>query len=453
MRETNEAGKEIAAGFDPVRDARRVDNQFDFSQEVDDESDDPDSDDDWEADVAFSNVVADVVVAEESDLNEELSRAARLAEKDVEFKGNDATWVAEQHGRLEVQPWWRPKHNRGDANKEFKKTKRGCFCVRPSETELGTYTYACSVSMGDGQMTHMLLLPSYAGKDSAAAGKTIYRFGSTSRLLFNSVTKLIAYYCGHCFVGRSRMNGIKLRGKVLHEEQAGGFTLTPASSPAPVAELEDSDSDSDDDWEMDEPIAADFVVDDNVDAKQFVEQNESKAGASYKGTDKKWVATQHMILGAQPWFRPEMTRTRANKALRGKKRGKFVIRPSGSELGTYACSISIGKSKNDVTHMLVLPSFADDASVEGGTRYRFGTKSKLMFNSIPKLVAYHISHPYGGTNHDLAGLQLKGKVIGLGKIIKGKRKSGNMKSSASALADDFGGFGEDAEDAEDAEML
>ena len=155
---------------------------------ADSDSDDPD---DWEEDEVFQAVRADVVVPETKDLQEELARLSRLAETDYDFTtkkkeylGTDKQWVSEQHGRLEVQPWWRPKHGRGDSNKEFKMTKRGCFCVRPSETELGTY--ACSISMGDSKMKHMLLLPSYAGKDSTAEGKTVYRFGTQSKLYVNS---------------------------------------------------------------------------------------------------------------------------------------------------------------------------------------------------------------------------------------------------------------------------
>ena len=142
-----------------------------------DDSDDPD---DWEEDEVFQSVTADVVISEAKDLKEELARLARLAENDFnfttkkkEYQGNDTMWVAEQHELLFKQPWWRSDHSRKDANSEFDRTKRGCFCVRPSETETGTY--ACSISMGDSKMKHMLLLPSYAGKESTAEGKTVCR--------------------------------------------------------------------------------------------------------------------------------------------------------------------------------------------------------------------------------------------------------------------------------------
>lgn len=67
---------------------------------------------------------------------------------------------------------------------------------------------------------HMLILPSYAGNDSGAPGNTRYRLGTYSRLLFNTVPKLVAYYIGHPYINTSR-----LKGEVVPEEQEGGYMM------------------------------------------------------------------------------------------------------------------------------------------------------------------------------------------------------------------------------------
>ena len=70
------------------------------------------------------------------------------------------------------------------------------------------------------------------------------------------------------------------------------------------------------------------------------------------------------------------------------------MRVSVSEPGHYA--ISCIQHGNDFDHMLILPSRAADTgtSAPGGTRYRLGTYTKELFNTVPKLVAYYIDHAY-----------------------------------------------------------
>jgi len=53
--------------------------------------------------------------------------------------------------------------------------------------------FALSVVQEGGQLDHMLVLPSYAGKDANAPGATRYRLGTYSKMLFNTVPKLCAY--------------------------------------------------------------------------------------------------------------------------------------------------------------------------------------------------------------------------------------------------------------------
>ncbi len=43
----------------------------------------------------------------------------------------------------------------------------------------------------------MLILPSWAGPDSDAPGRTVYRLGSGSTLVFNTIVKLVKYYSEH----------------------------------------------------------------------------------------------------------------------------------------------------------------------------------------------------------------------------------------------------------------
>ena len=91
----------------------------------------------------------------------------------------------------------------------------GSFVTRVSQSQPGHF--ALSVVQEGKHFDHMLILPSYAGNDSGAPGNTRYRLGTYSRLLFNTVPKLVAYYIGHPYINTSR-----LIGEVVPEAQEGG---------------------------------------------------------------------------------------------------------------------------------------------------------------------------------------------------------------------------------------
>jgi len=112
----------------------------------------------------------------------------------------------------------------------------------------------------------------------------------------------------------------------------------------------------------------------------------------YLAVDPDWLADQWDMLSTQPWFRGFFDRSKANAELKGKDPGTFVTRVSTSQPGHFA--LSVVQDGGHIDHMLILPSYAGDPSVPGNTRYRLGTYSRSLFNTIPKLVAYYIGHPY-----------------------------------------------------------
>lgn len=63
-------------------------------------------------------------------------------------------------------------------------------------TRIATGHYAISAVRPKGTIVSMLILPSYAGPESIAPGRTQYRLGTHSRDLFNTVPKLLMYYTG-----------------------------------------------------------------------------------------------------------------------------------------------------------------------------------------------------------------------------------------------------------------
>lgn len=107
-----------------------------------------------------------------------------------------------------------------------------------------------------------------------------------------------------------------------------------------------------------------------------------------------WLDEQHERMKKQSWFRPDTKygRPQAEKELKGKHAGFFVVRIS-SQAGHYA--ISAVRKNGTIDHMLILPSYAGaESKSPGKTQYRLGTYSKDLFNTIPKLIAYYIAHPY-----------------------------------------------------------
>lgn len=324
----------------------------------------------------------DFELDEDMDMTQFLAKAAQQAKGDGNFQGMNDEWIEQQHDKLSKQPWYKGDIGRKDALTVLKGKQDGAFLVRASQSQPGTY--ACSL-VDKGKVDHMLLLPSYAGAEAEAPGATYYRFGTKTKRLFNTVPKLIAYYIGHELDGTK----LKLQGEVHAESQAGGFLASTAEEDNEGAYME---------------MQPDAVVEGDV--QQFA-QKASKASErdnEFKGDNIAWLEQQHAMLRSQPWFRQDMARKVANAALFRKADGAFVVRPSTSKVGHYA--ISFVKA-GQVDHMLCLPSYAgNDPSVPGATRYRFGTKTTALFNTIPKLIAYYIGHKI-----PRVGIKLKGKVV------------------------------------------
>lgn len=110
----------------------------------------------------------------------------------------------------------------------------------------------------------------------------------------------------------------------------------------------------------------------------------------------EWLDTQYEKMKKQKWFHwdPKYGRAEAEDELRKRSIGEFVVRIS-SQPGHYA--ISVVRKNKQVDHMLILPSYAGaESNSPGKTQYRIGTYSTDLFNTVPKLIAYYIAHPYYG---------------------------------------------------------
>ena len=88
------------------------------------------------------------------------------------------------------------------------------------------------------------------------------------------------------------------------------------------------------------------------------------------------------------WYRPELTRSTANEALKNLGVGRYIVRESASQPGCYAISVSIGER---CWHGVITPSTTKD----GRTLYKLYAKHK--FESIPDLVAYYHEQPVART--------------------------------------------------------
>lgn len=127
---------------------------------------------------------------------------------------------------------------------------------------------------------------------------------------------------------------------------------------------------------------------------------EMKDKSKYQAVDPSWLDSQHAKLANLSWFRDKGTCTAkdAVKELMGDgKQGHFLMRVLyGKELdtlhgnyvytGNYAISVRL---EAKVYSLLVLPSWDPSMKADGQTLYRIGTRSKLLFESIPQLVEYY----------------------------------------------------------------
>jgi len=144
-------------------------------------------------------------------------------------------------------------------------------------------------------------------------------------------------------------------------------------------------------------VQPDEVVPDAIDNPMYFKEGQVEgagAGTGYMAVEPDWLSEQWDMLSDQPWFRGFQNRDECEQELNAYPPGGFVVRVSVSEPGHYA--ISCIQHGNDFDHMLILPSRAADTgtSAPGGTRYRLGTYTKELFNTVPKLVAYYIDHAY-----------------------------------------------------------
>jgi len=142
-------------------------------------------------------------------------------------------WLEEQWKLLSDQPWFRgdPKYRREDADAELLPQNPGTFVVRVSFSQPGHY--AISAKSKKGHVHSMLILPSWAGPNSDAPGRTVYRLGSTSKLIFNTIVKLVKYYSEHNYYECDR-----LVGEIRPENQKGGYLMVKPGDLAAVQRAE-----------------------------------------------------------------------------------------------------------------------------------------------------------------------------------------------------------------------
>jgi len=169
-----------------------------------------------DVDASYLAVTPDHVFTTEAELTGYLEMSAADVGEDGGYLAVDQDWLSDQWGLMAEQAWFRGDMRRDAAKKELHKRPVGSFVVRVSQSEPGHF--ALSVVQEGGKLDHMLVLPSFAGKDSSAPGKTQYRLGTYSKLLFNTIPKLCAYYIGHPYIGNSRLHG-----EVIPEKQEGGY--------------------------------------------------------------------------------------------------------------------------------------------------------------------------------------------------------------------------------------
>ncbi|EDQ92548.1 uncharacterized protein MONBRDRAFT_30924 [Monosiga brevicollis MX1] len=132
---------------------------------------------------------------------------------------------------------------------------------------------------------------------------------------------------------------------------------------------------------------------------------EATEESGYLAVQPEWLEGQWELLSSQPWFRgsDDYRRDDATRELAGQEAGAFVVRISFSQPGHYA--ISAKTSENKIVSMLILPTWAGpNSNAPGQTQYRLGSQSKLLFNTVPKLIKYYTENPY------YHGNRLKGDV-------------------------------------------
>jgi|ERR1719272_70185 len=167
---------------------------------------------------SYLEMTPDAVIEEGDDVGAYLEMAAADAAQDTGYLAVQPDWLKDQWDLLSNQPWFTGFQSRAEAKQKLDVSPAGSFVTRVSQSQPGHF--ALSVVQEGKHFDHMLILPSYAGNDSGAPGNTRYRLGTYSRLLFNTVPKLVAYYIGHPYINTSR-----LIGEVVPEAQEGGYMM------------------------------------------------------------------------------------------------------------------------------------------------------------------------------------------------------------------------------------
>jgi hypothetical protein len=166
----------------------------------------------------YLEMTPDAVISEDMGVDGYLKLQANQASEDSGYLAVDPDWLADQWDLLSEQKWFRGFQGRQEAKDELAGKPPGSFITRVSASQPGHF--ALSVIQKNGHFDHMLILPSYAGKEAGAPGNTRYRLGTYSRLLFNTIPKLVAYYIGHPYI-----DDLHLNGDVAPEKQEGGYMM------------------------------------------------------------------------------------------------------------------------------------------------------------------------------------------------------------------------------------
>jgi classical protein kinase C beta type len=101
------------------------------------------------------------------------------------------------------------------------------------------------------------------------------------------------------------------------------------------------------------------------------------------GPQQQVVEPPSSGLEGHSWYRPDLARDEAVKALSGQPAGTFYVRESFTQPGCYAITMQRNGSP---WHGLITPSTTPD----GRTLYKLFVKQK--FESLPELVDYYTTH-------------------------------------------------------------
>eukprot|EP00729_Bicosta_minor_P013200 gene13200-1318_t len=138
----------------------------------------------------------DEEIPDDENVSDYISAVAHPGEEEEgAYDGLEPDWLEAQWDKLKTQPWFAGDMNRVGAIEQLKDQDNGHF-VSSKEGHFALSVVTNRRGSKDG-LEHLLIMPSFAGKDSNAPGNTRYRLGTGNHCLFNTIAKLIAYYIGH----------------------------------------------------------------------------------------------------------------------------------------------------------------------------------------------------------------------------------------------------------------